>query len=284
MYPIASRTAYTTTDQVRYYNQQSAYQRVPATVLVEQPINPEARTPENFNVSDKFDEDLEGKNPDIKVDLAPSIYSAGTIVGAYFAAVFASFMAQSFILYLFISEEKLTFKSSIGYDTEVFLQSVFKRALGRFICFVMILLKGQEDLQNALDLIFSIHKMGTICGILQLLVSFCLPVAFVYSISISEGSFTDITKTGLLLVFIDLDSHVYKLVLMGKKKAAAEGVRKLKVVCKCNCLRTWVRGIALPLYMFGFFFIAWYAAMEQYPLAFVFFLCTFGVFLTPYFD
>jgi len=273
------------------YNPPYGYEQIPMTTIENTPKRLVKRAPGIVDVIVTDDTPILTKQKEsppkreaVKIDLARSIYSAGTVKCPYFPAVFATFVAQSFILYLFVSEDGLTFTSTIGYDGQVFELTTFKRALGRFICFVVILIKGQEDLQNSLDLMFTIYRMGIICGILQIMVSLFLPVAFVYSLSSSTSFFVDITKTGLLLIFIELDTHVYNLVLMGHKRKAAEIVRTLKIDCECNGVRKWVRKFVMPLYMFGFFFITWYAALEQYPLAFLFFFLTIGIYLTPYFD
>jgi len=131
---------------------------------------------------------------------------------------------------------------------------------------------------------FVCSKMGIICGVLQITVALILPVAFVYSISSCSSLFEDITETGLLLIFIELDTYVYNLVLMGNNGSAAETIRSLKVECKCNDTRKCFRKLLMPLYMLGFFFITWYGALEQYPLAFLFFFFALGIYLTPYFD
>jgi len=185
---------------------------------------------------------------------------------------------------MFVSEDNLTFTSSIGYDGGMYHADVFKRALGRFICYLVILLKGQEDLQNSLDLLFTTYNMGIICFILQILVALFLPVAFVFSLSSSENFLQDITKTGLLRIFIELDTQVFKLVMMGHKEHLVEGFTNLKTICVFDNVRKWVRIIVIPLYMFGFFLISWYAAMQMYPLAFIFFAFTLGIYSTPYCD
>jgi len=274
------------------YNGSNSYQRVPMTIVENDAGRVQVNAPAQVRVTATYGDgnDKEEVRTVQKVDkankilLSRSIYSAGTLRCAYLYAVFATFLAQGFVLYLFVSEKGQHFTSNIGYEGDVFNHDVFKRALGRFICFVVILTKGQVDFKNSIDVFFVRSNMGIICGILQALVALFLPVAFVYSLSTSSTFFVDITKTGILLIFIELDTYVYNLVLLGNKKRAAEAVKSLKVECACNGARKFLRNIFMPLYMFGFFFIIWYAALDQYPLAFLFFFLALGIYLTPYFD
>jgi len=271
------------------YNASNSYQRVPMTIVENDAGRMPANIPGQVQVTAPYDagNGKEEVYTDQKVDkilLSRSIYSAGTLRCAYLFAVLATFLAQGFILYLFVSEKGQHFTSNIGYNGDVFDHGVFKRALGRFICFVVILTKGQVDFLNSIDVFFVRSTMGIICGILQAMVALFLPVAFVYSLSTSSTFFVDITKTGLLLIFIELDTYVYNLVLMGNKKRAAEAVRSLKVECVYDGARICLKKFLMPLYMLGFFFITWYAALDQYPLAFLFLFCALGIYLTPYFD
>jgi len=269
-------------------NSSRGYMRVPMTRIDSQSnrvvIAPGNNVPISHDLANPGIEKKYLTQRGINVELAESIYSAGTLRSAYFAAVFGTFVSQAFILYLFASEDSSRFTSSIGYRGDIFHVDVFNRALGRFICFVVILLKGQKDLQNAIDLMFTTYWMGIICGILQITVALFLPVAFVYGISSSETFFKDITKTGLLRIFLELDSRVYALAVVGNKQDAAQSINTSNVVCVCEVFRYWVRTVFMPLYTFGFFFITWYAALEQYPLAFLFFFFTLGIYFTPFFD
>lgn len=273
-----------TVDRVAY--KANGYQRISITSL--EPDTVVARAvgqPELTNSRDVGNPEnaKESRQELLWVTLAPSIYSAGTLRCSYFGAVLATFISQSFILYLFVSQDGLRFFSGIGYDGGISDLEVFKRALGRFVCFLLILMKGQEDLQNGIDLMFTTFNMGIICSILQIMVALFLPVAFIFSLSSSINFFGDIIITGLLRIFIELDTQVLKLAMMGHK-SNEEDFRTLRTVCVCNNTRTVVRFLVLPLYMLGFFIITWFATMQQYPFAFVFFASTIGIYLTPYYN
>lgn len=272
-----------TVDRVAY--KANGYQRISMTSLDGQPDTVVARAIGQTDLTNSRDvgnpENAKDRQESLWVTLAPSIYSAGTLKCSYFGAVFATFVSQSFILYLFVSEDGLRFFSGIGYEGGISDLDVLKRALGRFICFLLILLKGQEDMQNALDLMFTRFKMGIICSILQIMVALFLPVAFIFSLSDSMNFLDDIIKTGLLRIFIEIDTQVLKLAMMGQQ-SNQEDFRNLRTVCVCKNTRTVVRFLVLPLYMLGFFVITWFATMQQYPFAFVFFAFTIGIYMTPY--
>jgi len=272
-----------TVDRVAY--KANGYQRISMTSLDGQPDTVVARVIGQADLTNSRDvgspEDVK-ESSSLWVNLAPSIYSAGTLRCSYFGAVFATFVSQSFVLYLFVSEDGLRFFSGIGYEGGISHLDIFKRALGRFICFLLILLKGLKDLQNGLDLMFTTFNMGIICSILQIMVALFLPVAFIFSLSSSKNFLDDIIKTGLLRIFIELDTQVLKLAMMGDKRNEEDSLT-LRTVCVCTTTRTVVRFLVLPLYMLGFFIVTWFATMQQYPFAFVFFASTIGIYLTPYY-
>jgi len=273
------------------------YQRVPMRevknqtyIEIEKP--PEALTAPNYtNKVSKPTKPAEAETESLSEDkicnikLRKSIYSAGSIRCIYLGSVIATFILQMFILFVNLTENSLTFHSSIGYRGNDFEYDVLKRALGRFICFLLILLKCHEDLQNAIDIMFT-SKGGhsILCAILQLSVALILPVAFVYTISISTNVMQDITKTGLLRIFIDMDTAVYNLVLISNE--SSEEVQSLKMQCQSRWDKTrkWFIGIIIPLYIIAFYFVVWYSAMQQYPFAFLFILSTLAIYATPYFD
>jgi len=269
-----------TVDRVGY--KANGYQRISITNLDGQPDTVVARA---LGQADDVGnpENAKDRQESLLVNLAPSIYSAGTLKCSYFGAVLGTFISQSFILFLFlsVSEDGLMFYSGIGYVGGISNFHVFKRALGRFICFLLILLKGLQDLQNALNLMFTTFNMGIICSILQIMVALFLPVAFISSLSSNNNFLDDIIKTGLLRIFIEIDTQVLKLVMMGQKRKE-EDFQTLRTVCVCTNTRIVVRFLVLPLYTLGFFFITWFATMQQYPFAFVFFASTIGIYLTPY--
>jgi len=273
------------------------YERVPMQEVddpryIEIQKPPESVTaPKYTNEVGKPTTRVEGKSESLPRDdvlsikLRKSIYSAGAVKCIYLGSVIATFMVQVFILFVNLSENDLTFLSSIGYTGHNFEYDVLKRALGRFICFLLILLKCQEDLQNAIDIMFTSSGVHCIlCALLQLLIALILPVAFVMTISINTNVTQDITKTGLLKLFIDMDSSVYNLVLISNE--SSDEVQDLKMQCdsKWDKTRKWFISIVVPVYMIAFFLVVWYASLEQYPFAFAFMVSTLGMYATPYFD
>jgi len=129
------------------YTPSNSYQRVPLTIVENGATRARGNVPEQVHITSTYDvgNNEEEVHPDpklVKIFLCRSIYSAGTLRCAYLYAVFATFMSQVFLLYLFFSEEGQQFNSKIGYVGDTRHHVVFKRALGRFICFVVILMKG----------------------------------------------------------------------------------------------------------------------------------------------
>jgi len=273
------------------------YQRVPTQEIedpgyIEIQKLPEALTAPNYiNQASKpatAVEEVTESVPEVNVSyikLRKSIYSCGAVKCIYMGSVIATFIVQIFILFVNVTEENLTFISSIGYTGDDYEYDVLKRSLGRFICFLLILLKCQEDLQNAIDIMFTSNGLHCIlCAFLQLIIALILPVAFVMTISLSTNVLQDITKTGLLKIFIDMDSNVYNLVLISNE--SSDEVQDLKMQCdsKWDKTRKWFISIVVPLYMIAFFFVVWYASLEQYPFAFAFIVSTLAIYATPYFD
>jgi len=273
------------------------YQRVPMQEFVDQSYVEIQKPPESFtapnytNEVSKMTEPVEVETGSVQekegsiIKLRKSIYSAGAVKCIYIVSVIATFIVQVFILFVNLTENDLTFFSSIGYTGDNYEYDVFKRALGRFICFLLILLKCQEDLQNAIDIMFTSNGAHCIiCAILQLLVALSLPVGFVMTISINTNVTQDIIKTGLLKIFIDMDSSVYNLVLISNE--SSDEVQELKMQCdsKWDKTRKWFISIVVPVYMMAFFLVVWYAALEEYPFAFAFMVSTLAMYATPYFD
>lgn len=221
----------------------------------------------------------------LNIKLRKSIYSCGAVKCIYMGSVIATFIVQIFILFVNLTEDDLTFISSIGYTGDNYDYDVLKRSLGRFICFLLILLKCQEDLQNAIDIMFTSTGLHCIfCGLLQLVIALILPVAFVMTISLNTNVTQDITKTGLLRIFIDMDSSVYNLVLISNESSDEVQDLKMPSDIRCDKTRKWFISIVVPLYMIAFFFVVWYASLEQYPFAFAFMVSTLAIYATPYFD
>jgi len=219
------------------------------------------------------------------IKLRKSIYSAGAVKCIYMISVIATFIVQVFILFVNLTENDLTFISSIGYTGDNYEYDVFKRALGRFICFLLILLKCQEDVQNAIDIMFTSNGAHCIvCAILQLVVALILPVAFVMTISLNTNVTQDITRSGLLRLFIDMDSSVYNLVLISNESSDEVQELKMQFDSKWEKTRKWFISLVVPAYMIAFFLVVWYAAMEEYPFAFAFMVSTLAIYATPYFD
>jgi len=273
------------------------YERVPMQEVVDQSFIEIQKPPESFtapkytNEVSKTTEPVEGETESVpekggtNIKLRKSIYSAGAVKCIYIGSVIATFIVQVFILFVNLTENDLTFISSIGYTGDNYEYDVFKRALGRFICFLLILLKCQEDLQNGIDIMFtSTGAHCIICGILQLLVALILPVGFVMTISVNTNVTQDITKTGLLRLFIDMDSSVYNLVLISNESSDEVQVLKVQTDSKWDKTRKWFISIVVPLYMIAFFLVVWYAALEEYPFAFAFMVSTLAMYATPYFD
>jgi len=262
----------------------------PSFIEIQKP--PESFTAPNYtNEVSKYTKPVEGEpesapeKEESNIKLRKSIYSAGAVKCIYLGSVIATFTVQVFILFVNLTENNMTFLSSIGYTGDNYEYDVFKRALGRFICFLLILLKCQEDLQNAIDIMFTSNGPHCIlCAFLQLLVALFLPVAFVYTISINTNVTQDIIKTGLLRLFIDMDTSVYNLVLISNE--SSDEVQNLKMQCgsKWDKTRKWFISIVVPAYMIAFFLVVWYASLEEYPFAFAFMASTLAMYATPYFD
>jgi len=253
---------------------------------------PEALTAPNYiNEVSRLTEAVEEETENVPKDnvtnikLRKSIYSCGAVKCIYLGSVIATFIVQIFILFVNLTENDLTFISSIGYTGDNYEYDVLKRALGRFICFLLILLKCQEDLQNAIDIMFTSTGLHCIfCGFLQLVIALILPVAFVMTISINTNVTEDIIKTGLLRLFIDMDSSVYNLVLISNESSDEVQDLKIQTDSKWDKTRKWFISIVVPLYMIAFFFVVWYASLEEYPFAFAFMVSTLAMYATPYFD
>jgi len=273
------------------------YQRVPTREIedpgfVEIQKLPEALTAPNYinqvsepsTAVEKVTESVQEDNV-THIKLRKSIYSCGAVKCIYLGSVIATFIVQIFILFVNLTEADLTFISSVGYTGDNYEYDVLKRSLGRFICFLLILLKCQEDLQNAIDIMFTSNGLHCIlCALLQLIIALILPVAFVMTISLNTNVTQDITKTGLLKIFIDMDSSVYNLVLISNE--SSDEVQDLKMQCnsKWDKTRKWFISIVVPVYIIAFFFVVWYASLDQYPFAFAFIVSTLAMYATPYFD
>jgi len=67
---------------------------------------------------------------------------------------------------------------------------------------------------------------------------------------------------------------------------SSDEVQDLKMQCHSQWdeTRKWFISIVVPVYMVAFFFIVWYASLEQYPFAFAFMVSTLAIYATPYFD
>jgi len=256
-------------------------QKLPEALIAPNYIN---QVSEPSTAVEKVPESVQEDNV-TNIKLRKSIYSCGAVKCIYLGSVIATFIVQIFILFVNLTEEDLTFISSIGYTGDNYEYDVLKRSLGRFICFLLILLKCQEDLQNAIDIMFTSNGLHCIlCALLQLIIALILPVAFVMTISLNTNVTQDITKTGLLKIFIDMDSSVYNLVLISNE--SSDEVQDLKMQCnsKWDKTRKWFISIVVPVYIIAFFFVVWYASLDQYPFAFAFIVSTLAMYATPYFD
>jgi len=254
------------------------YERIPTTPQ-------EYETNEGNKPSTPYKDGSTSSTGDSEMVLRRSIYSAGHLRHVYMLPVFATFLVQLFVLFINSDADNMTFYSSIGRTEGSSHYKIFSRALARFICFMLILIKCHGDVQNAIDIYFTSCRLHSyICALLPFLIALILPLAFVYTISTNTNEVEDITRIGLLSLFIDMDTNVYDLILMAND--VAEPVRSLKMVVPSTSINTryWFITIFIPIYMLAFFFLLWIAALEMYPLAFLLMALTMVIYLSPYID